>query len=272
MKLDNNEALEDSFIVLEAARKNADELKIAIRDFLKESPYKLVKYNSGYEQKIIVEQKIKTPNAIKQLLNNFLNNCRSSLEYLTGDLVRANNVNANCDNLYFPTADSEKKFLAIFHQKQVSPKQKKVAPKGIMQASDEVIAKLTEGEFYEGGKGSSIRGLHDLNNTTKHRHLIPSYSTVTLKNLKVFGLTIENSTGATNSDGTAFKAFDFGAPRNSMGERQSITEPELQFDDEVVFDIKIAGPECFSTQSLATVVDLIYKDTYELVSSFKEYV
>lgn len=255
MVLNNNEYFKNSFLKLERAKKHADELNKAIKEFQSESPYELIEHNANGRQTVAIRQtevkQIKaTPPIISLLLGDFLNNCRSSLEYLAIALVSANNGNIHCKKVQFPIAKEQSKFEDILcNQKQ---KEKNI---GMTQVSDEFINKLIEGQFYENGKGSLIYGLSQLNNQDKHKMLIPGFSIANLANVKIGGLTI----GKVYSK-SPLKIVSFGEPTS--------TSQKVQYD--VVFDIKIAGLECFSGQPLATVVDNILKDTHALLNSFKE--
>lgn len=132
MMLDNNEYFRNSFLKLERAQKHTDELKKVIKEFLSESPYELSEHNSNGRQTVEIRKKeVKqtkaTPPIISLLLGDFLNNCRSSLEYLAIALVSDNNGDIDGIDIQFPTSKTQDDFIKILDgpkQKEISPKQK----------------------------------------------------------------------------------------------------------------------------------------------------
>lgn len=120
--------------------------------------------------------------------------------------------------------------------------------------------------------------------------LIPGFSIANLANIDIDGYTIgrfypnddpfkavslggeststnqPGRTGRTGRTGTLHSKGDLFTIVDCRGEPTS-TDQLVKYD--VVFDIEIAGLECFSNQPLATVVDNILKDTYALLNSFK---
>ena len=164
-----------TFLKLERARTHADELQKEIKDFLRKSPYRLVVQNINKRKILRVEQTIGIPNIIPLLLGDFVHNCRSSLDHLATDLVLANQ--GGISGLLFPTGIDQE----AFHKALTGP---------ITKAGDKVVAALTDAQIYRGGKGSSLRGLHELDIADKHKMLIPNVSKVTLTNFKSGGVTI----------------------------------------------------------------------------------
>lgn len=241
MKPNNYGYFNGTFLKLERARVHADELQKEIKIFLDKSPYRLVVFNSNQQKILRVEQTIDVPNIIPLLLGDFVHNCRSSLDHLATDLVLANN--GGISNLFFPTGVDQEGF-------------DKALTGSIRKAGSKVIAKLNEAEIYRGGKGSSIRGLHELDIADKHKMLIPSVSKVTLTNFKSGGLTIGSFTTDIQERGTNMVVTNIGQ--------------ELEFDEAVDFDIEISDSECFSGQSLTQVIEKIYKDTFDLAIFFKK--
>lgn len=230
-----------AFLKLERARVHADELHKEIKNFLQRSPYRLVVHNSNNQKVLRVEQTIDIPNAIPLLLGDFVHNCRSSLDHLATDLVLANK--GGISGLFFPTGIDQE----AFHKALDGP---------IKRAGDKVVAKLAEAEIYRGGKGSAIRGLHELDIADKHKMLIPNVSMVTLTNFKSGGLTIGRFTTDIQSNGTNMLVTNIGQG--------------VEFDEAVNFDIEISDSECFASQSLAKVIEDIFKATFDLALSFKE--
>lgn len=230
-----------AFLKLERARVHADELLKEIKSFLQKSPYRLVVLNSNNQKILRVEQTIDIPNAIPLLLGDFVHNCRSSLDHLATDLVLANQ--GGISGLFFPTGIDQE----AFHKALDGP---------IKKAGDKVVTKLAEAEIYRGGKGSSLRGLHELDIADKHKMLIPNVSMVTLTNFKSGGLTIGRFTTDIHSNGTNMLVTNIGQG--------------VEFDEAINFDIEISDSECFVRQSLPKVIEDIYNSTYSLALSFKE--
>lgn len=230
-----------ALLKLGRARVHADELQKEIKDFLGKSPYRLVVITSSNQKILRVEQTIDVPNTIPLLLGDFVHNCRSSLDHLATDLVLANN--GGISSLYFPTGVDKE----CFH---------KALTKGIKKAGSKVVDKLKEAEIYRGGKGASIRGLHELDIADKHKMLIPNVSMVTLTNFKTGGLTIGEFQTNIEKNGTNMIITNFNQ--------------KLEFDEAINFDIEISDSECFSRQSLSKVVEDIFDSTQVLVQSFRE--
>lgn len=158
---------------VERAKQNIRDLQGEIHTFLSGNPYSIgTKRNPDTGQLVYyVARTIETPAGLAPLCGDVLNNLRSALDHLAGNLVDANGGNT-ARRIYFPISDSA----------QAYPATKARCIQGISQEANDAIDALHP---YRGGNDAFWK-IQQLNNIDKHRMLITVGSAFHSVNLGAF--------------------------------------------------------------------------------------
>lgn len=145
---------------IERAKKHIAEFSRDKVAFLESNPYLIItKFNPELNiTESIMGPMPAIPDSLATVAGDTIQNLRSALDYLVGELVRsAGNVPKL---VYFPICSTREKYIAESEGKA----------KGISPEAKQFIDSI---EPYEGGNGNDLWILHTLNNADKHRLLMP---------------------------------------------------------------------------------------------------
>lgn len=118
------------------------------------------------------------PTKLSVLIGDFVHNLRTSLDLLVCDLVRINGKSAA--EVYFPFCASVVDPPRIIRQRKIP------------HAGPDVVTLIESMKPYKGGN-ISLRVIHDLDVTDKHRALLPILSGVSLPLGKLFGTNLSDN-------------------------------------------------------------------------------
>ena len=147
---------------IDHAKKRLAELENAMEAFIKTTPCRIsVRCDIGSRKVIYFVASVdRVPDEFSLLTGDVINNLRSALEHLAGQLVTVGTQGTvDTKHVYFPIAENRESYL------KVRPKY----TKGMDQPALDIIDGL---EPYGDGQGADYYTLHKLNNLDKHSLLI----------------------------------------------------------------------------------------------------
>jgi hypothetical protein len=151
----------------ERAVKHIDELGSVLDHFKADKPYIVAPlFNPKTPEEIyyrLVDAK-PVPDEVAIISGDIIQNLRSALDHLAGQLVYANGKTPDT-NTAFPIYDTSKKYVLE-------------SPRKVSLMSDAAIKAIDRLEPYRGGLGHSLWVLHKLNNIDKHNLIITMLSSM----------------------------------------------------------------------------------------------
>lgn len=148
---------------LDRANKHIADLDVAIAAFLDSRPYPIGTKSDANTRQLTyyVVESPPIPSEISLICGDAIHCLRSSLDHLAYQMFLASGGAEKFKSVSFPIFDDVKKFEAGFRGKI----------HGISNAAGDMLQEI---QPYKGGKGNDLWVLHYLNNTDKHRLLVPT--------------------------------------------------------------------------------------------------
>jgi hypothetical protein len=146
---------------LRRARSHIDELSEYVTEYLRRDPFYMeIVVDPGFRngRKWLVTVREEAPPYVSTIIGDAIHNLRTSLDILACELVIANGGSDN--DVYFPFASS------------ADDLEEKIRKRHITRSKPGVVELIRKSKPYIGGN-YTLRALHDLDITDKHRALIP---------------------------------------------------------------------------------------------------
>lgn len=163
----SSEILGSSHAKLRRAKKHFADLQQVIDGFAAKNPYRVaIDDNAGTGDKILYLRLVEPFPAeeVSVTVGDCLNNLKAALDHATFTAARAVGMKVSPKRIKFPTGDTAQSFLSQCNG---------LFGSGCVDYDHWLLVRMRSFEAYPGGAGELIYVLTDLNNTDKHRALIP---------------------------------------------------------------------------------------------------
>lgn len=156
----DSQLFKSSKLKIERAKKHTSELNNEIVSFLRRKPYRIV-IEPGAEpgiHSLVIRVRENIPDNFPTIIGDAIHNLRAALDLLACDLVRMNDE--EIEDVYFPFCKDGKDFENTIHHRHLD------------RAAPEIVDIIRSLKPYNGGD-DTLRAIHDLDISDKHKLLIP---------------------------------------------------------------------------------------------------